>query len=131
MGIGGSIMDSKFMEEYFGMRVESVDEVEVIRRMTLGIYDHAEYEKLRAWAKENVIEGFDKNPENLQKTREQKDQDWEFTLKMYLIIKDLAIPICPKAAKKRPLATTPSRAASRDSASGRISIRTAISPKRC
>ena len=54
MGIGGSIIDSKFIEEYLGMRVESVDEVEVIRRMTLGIYDQKEFEKLKAWAQENV-----------------------------------------------------------------------------
>ena len=89
MGIGGSIIDSKFIEDYLGMRVESVDEVEIIRRMTLGIYDQKEYEKLKAWADENVIEGFDKNPVELQKTPEQKKKDWEFTLKMYLIIKDL------------------------------------------
>ena len=89
MGIGGSIIDSKFIEDYLGMRVESVDEVEIIRRMTLGIYDEKEYEKLKAWAAENVVEGFDKNPEALQKSREEKDKDWEFTLKMYLIIKDL------------------------------------------
>ena len=68
MGIGGSIIDSKFIEEYLGMRVESVDEVEIIRRMTEGIYDEAEYQKLKAWADENVIEGFDKNPVELQKT---------------------------------------------------------------
>ena len=89
MGIGGSIIDSKFIEEYLGMRVESVDEVEIIRRMTEGIYDEKEYQELKAWAEKNVIEGFDKNPEALQKSREQKDKDWEFTLKMYLIIKDL------------------------------------------
>ncbi len=89
MGIGGSIMDTNFIEDYLGMRVESVDEVEIIRRMTLGIYDEKEYEKLKAWADKYVIEGFDKNPTELQKSREQKDKDWEFTLKMYLIIKDL------------------------------------------
>ena len=89
MGIGGSIIDSKFIEEYLGMRVESVDEVEVIRRMTLGIYDSEELEKLKAWSRENVREGFDKNPPELQKSREQKDADWDFTLKMYLIIRDL------------------------------------------
>ena len=89
MGIGGSIIDSKFIEDYLGMRVESVDEVEIIRRMTEGIYDEAEYQKLKAWADENVIEGFDKNPAELQKTPEQKKKDWEFTLKMYLIIKDM------------------------------------------
>ncbi len=89
MGIGGSIIDSKFIEDYLGMRVESVDEVEIIRRMTEGIYDEAEYKKLKEWADKYVIESFDKNPVELQRTREQKDKDWEFTLKMYLIIKDL------------------------------------------
>ncbi len=89
MGIGGSIIDPAFIESYLGMRVESVDEVEIIRRMSEGIYDHAEYEKALAWVKENCIEGFDKNPEEVQKTREQKDQDWEFVVKMMCIIKDL------------------------------------------
>ena len=89
MGIGGSIIDSKFIEEYLGMRVESVDEVELIRRMTEGIYDKAEFEKALAWAKANAIEGFDKNPEDMQKTREEKDEQWEFVVKMAVIIKDL------------------------------------------
>ena len=89
MGIGGSIIDSAFIEDYLGMRVESVDEVEIIRRMTEGIYDQKEYEKALAWAKENCREGFDKNPEEIQKTREQKDKDWEFVVKMMCIIKDL------------------------------------------
>ncbi|MBQ9768573.1 MAG: L-fucose isomerase [Clostridia bacterium] len=89
MGIGGSIIDTNFIEDYLGMRVESVDEVEIIRRMTEEIYDKAEYEKALAWTKANCIEGFDKNPEELQKTREQKDADWEFVVKMMVIIKDL------------------------------------------
>ena len=89
MGIGGSIIDSGFIEEYLGMRVESVDEVEIIRRMTEGIYDGEELEKLKAWAAKHVREGFDKNPAEMQRSREQKDKDWEFTLKMYLIIRDL------------------------------------------
>ena len=89
MGIGGSIIDPDFIEDYLGMRVESVDEVEIIRRMTEGIYDHAEYEKALAWTKEKCTEGFDKNPEALQRTREQKDADWEFVVKMMVIIKDL------------------------------------------
>ncbi len=89
MGIGGSIIDSAFIEEYLGMRVESVDEVEIIRRMTEGIYDKAEYEKALAWVKENCIEGIDKNPAELQKTRAEKDADWEFVVKMMLVIKDL------------------------------------------
>ncbi len=89
MGIGGSIIDSKFIEEYLGMRVESVDEVEIIRRMTEEIYDKAEFEKALAWTKANCIEGFDKNPEDMQKSREEKDAQWEFVVKMMVIIKDL------------------------------------------
>ncbi len=89
MGIGGSIIDNKFIEEYLGMRVESVDEVEVIRRMTEGIYDEAEFKKAMEWTKQYAIEGFDKNPEELQRSRQRKDEDWEFVVKMMCIIKDL------------------------------------------
>ncbi len=89
MGIGGSIIDTAFIEEYLGMRVESVDEVEIIRRMTEGIYDKNEYEKALAWVKEHCVEGFDKNPEDMQKDRATKDAEWEFVVKMMCIIKDL------------------------------------------
>ncbi len=89
MGIGGSIIDQAFMEEYLGMRVESVDEVEILRRMEEGIYDHAEYERALAWTKEHCKEGRDDNPDFVKFSREQKDKQWEFTIKMYCIIKDL------------------------------------------
>ncbi|MFR0048566.1 MAG: L-fucose isomerase [Clostridium butyricum] len=89
MGIGGSIIDPNFIEEYLGMRVESVDEVEIIRRMTEEIYDKDEFERALKWTKEKCKEGFDKNPENVQKTREEKDKDWEFVVKIMCIIKDL------------------------------------------
>ena len=89
MGIGGSIIDQDFIESYLGMRVESVDEVEIIRRMTEGIYDEEEFQRALAWTKEHCKEGFDKNPEWIQKSREVKDEQWEFTVKMYIIIKDL------------------------------------------
>ena len=89
MGIAGSIINCDFFEEYLGMRVESVDEVEIIRRMTEGIYDEAEFQKALAWTKEHCKEGFDKNPEELQKSREKKDEEWEFVVKMMCIIKDL------------------------------------------
>ena len=89
MGIGGSIIDSDFIESYLGMRVESVDEVEIIRRMTEGIYDEAEYQKALAWAKEKCIIGFDKNPEELQMSDEKKEEQFEFVVKMAVIIKDL------------------------------------------
>ncbi len=89
MGIGGSIIDSDFMESYLGMRVESVDEVEIIRRMTEGVYDEAEFQKALAWAKEKCNIGFDKNPEELQKSEKEKEEQFEFVVKMAVIIKDL------------------------------------------
>lgn len=91
MGISGSSIDPDFFEEYLGMRVESVDEVEVLRRIELGIYDKEEYKKALAWVKENCKEGFDKNPEYARHTREEKNKNWEFTVKCALIIRDLMI----------------------------------------
>ena len=89
MGIGGSIVDPAFIEEYLGMRVESVDEVEIIRRMTEEIYDKAEFEKAYAWTKAHCKEGFDKNPPEMQRSPAQKEKDWVFVVKMMCIIKDL------------------------------------------
>jgi len=89
MGIGGSIIDQDFIEDYLGMRVESVDEVEILRRMEEGIYDKEEYEKALAWNKKHCKEGRDDNPEVVKFTDEQKEKQWEFTVKMYCIIKDL------------------------------------------
>ena len=89
MGIAGSIMEQDFMEEYFGMRVESVDEVEVLRRMEEGIYNEEEYQKALAWTKEHCKEGRDDNPDFVKFSDEEKEKQLEFTVKMYLIIKDL------------------------------------------
>lgn len=89
MGIAGSIVNPDFFEEYLGMRVESVDEVEIIRRMTEEIYDPVEYQKALAWTKAHCKEGFDKNPENARKSPEEKEKAWEFVVKMMVILKDL------------------------------------------
>ena len=89
MGIGGSIISPEFFEEDLGMRVESVDEVEIIRRMEKGIYDEKEYQKALKWVKEKCKPDFDKNPKEMQKTAAEKEKDWEFTAKMACIIKDL------------------------------------------
>ena len=89
MGIAGSQIDPDFFEDYLGMRVESVDEVEVLRRIEKGIYDHEEYEKAIAWVRQNCPEGFDKNPDFIRKSPAQKEKDWEFTVKTALIIQDL------------------------------------------
>ena len=90
MGIAGSIVDPDFFEDYLGMRCEGIDEVEIIRRITNGIYDHEEYEKALAWAKKNCREFDDVcNRPDLKKSREEKDRDWEFSVKMAIIVKDL------------------------------------------
>ena len=57
--------------------------------MTEGIYDQKEYEKALAWIKDKCNPDFDKNPVELQRSKEQKEKDWEFTAKMACIIKDL------------------------------------------
>ena len=89
MGIGGSIMDQSFMEDYFGMRVESVDEVEILRRMEEGIYNKEDYEKALAWTRKHCKEDRDDNPDFVKFSPEQKEKQWEFTVKMYCIIRDL------------------------------------------
>lgn len=89
MGIGGSIINQDFFEEYLGMRIESVDEVEILRRMEEHIYNEDEYQKALAWIKKYCRMGFDKNPDFVKKSDEQKEKDWEFTAKMAVIIEDL------------------------------------------
>ena len=93
MGIAGSIVDQSFFQEYLGMRNESVDETEILRRMDEGIYDHEEYAKAMAWTEKycKVNEGWDKNRPEKQKDRAGKDADWEFVVKMTLIVRDLML----------------------------------------
>lgn len=93
MGIGGSMTNPDFLQEYLGMRTEFVDASEILRRIQLGIYDHDEFEKAMQWTRENCMprEGEDFNPEHLKHSREQKDKDWEFVVKMTLVMRDLMI----------------------------------------
>ncbi len=91
MGIAGSIVDQPFFEKYLGMRVESVDMSEITRRLEEGIYDPVEYEKAFAWTKANCKEGKDYNEPEMQRTRAQKDSDWEVTVKMAMIARDLMV----------------------------------------
>ena len=102
MGIGGSIISPEFFEEYLGMRIESVDEVEIIRRMTEGIYDEQEFQKALAWTKEHCKEGFDKNPDFARKSDKEKEEAWEFVVKMMCIIKDMfnGNPNLPKGCEE-------------------------------
>lgn len=95
MGIAGSFCDAEFMQKYLGIRAEWVDLTEILRRITLGIYDHDEYEKALAWIKANCKEGFDKNAgkalaDMIKKSKVvPADQDWEFIAKFTIIVNDI------------------------------------------
>lgn len=91
MGIAGSIVDPDFFEKWLGMRCEYIDLVECIRRMQLGIYDHEEYQKAMSWVEKycKTQEGKNWNLPEKQKNRKELDDDWEFNVKLMLIIRDL------------------------------------------
>lgn len=95
MGIAGSQVDSELFNKYLGMAVEYVDMTEILRRITLEIYDKDEYEKALAWIKENCKEGHDLNegkdfPEIITKSKVvAADKDWEFIAKHAIITRDI------------------------------------------
>ncbi|MBM3494005.1 MAG: L-fucose isomerase [Armatimonadetes bacterium] len=91
MGIAGSIVDQDFFQSYLGMRNETVDMSEFTRRLNAGIFDRAEFEAALAWTKANCKEGPDVNKPEKQRTRAQKDGDWETCVKMALIARDLMV----------------------------------------
>jgi L-fucose isomerase len=91
MGIAGSIVDHDFFEDHLGMRVETIDMSEFARRIEEEIYDKEEYAHALTWARENCQEGRDHNPPEIQRSRAQKDQDWEFVVKMAMIARDLMV----------------------------------------
>ena len=95
MGIAGSFCNEFILQQYFGIRAEWVDEVEILRRIKIGIYDREEYEKALKWVKANCKEGFDLNagkkfPDVITRSKViPPDQDWEFIVKMTLVIRDI------------------------------------------
>lgn len=91
MGIAGSIVNPDFFQEYLGIRNESIDESEIIRRVNEGIYDPEEFKKAMAWTEKycKSHEGHDFNQSSKVKSRADKDKDWEFVVKMTLIMLDL------------------------------------------
>ena len=91
MGIAGSILDHGFFESYLGMRVMSCDMSELTRRIERRVYDPAEFEKAIRWVKANCREGRDYNPIERQKSRGQKDEEWEYVVKMTLITRDIMV----------------------------------------
>ena len=91
MGIAGSIVDQPFFEEYLGMRVETKDMTEFLRRIDLGIYDKEEYERALAWVKQNCKEGKDYNDPAHTRSRAHLDGEWETSVKMALIARDMMV----------------------------------------
>jgi L-fucose isomerase len=90
MGIAGSIVVPDFFENILVCVMNIVDSSEVLRRIEKKIYDETEFEKALDWVKKNCKEGDDlANESKKQSSREQKDKDWEFVVKMTLIIRDL------------------------------------------
>ncbi|NLD87293.1 MAG: L-fucose isomerase [Clostridiales bacterium] len=89
MGIAGSIVKDDFFSDYLGMRNEYIDMVEIDRRINKGIYDHDEYEKAIKWVREHCQEGPDYNDPAAIHSREQKDAEWEYCVKMIIVAKDL------------------------------------------
>ena len=91
MGIAGSIVNQSLFEAYLGMRVETVDMSEFTRRIDREIYDKEEFARALAWVKVNCKEGLDYNLPEMQRSRVQKDQDWESVVKMAIIARDLMV----------------------------------------
>jgi L-fucose isomerase len=91
MGIAGSVVDSSFWEKYLGMRVEDIDMTEFVGRMQKEQYDKEEFQKALQWVKDHCPEGKDYNSEETKRSREQLDQEWEDSLKMALIARDLMV----------------------------------------
>jgi len=91
MGIAGSVVDPDFFEDYLGMRVEAIDMTEFARRMNKGIYDRGECERATAWVKRNCREGKDHNSPATTRPRQQLDREWEMSVQMALIARDLMV----------------------------------------
>jgi len=89
MGIAGSVVDPAFWENHLGMRVEAVDMTEFVGRLNKGQFDAQEYETALAWTKQHCKEGKDFNSPATVRKRAQLDQEWETSVKMALIARDL------------------------------------------
>ncbi len=91
MGIAGAMVNADFLEAYLGMRAEMVDMSEFTRRIEENIFDPVEFNKALAWVKKTCIEGKDYNPPEKQSSRQRKDWEWEFCVKMALVARDLMV----------------------------------------
>jgi L-fucose isomerase len=91
MGIAGSIVDEKCFQRFLDMRNEYVDMSEIVRRVEESIYDPDEFRKALVWVRANCREGKDVNPPKRRHSRQRKDAEWEFVVKMAMIVRDLMV----------------------------------------
>ena len=88
MGIAGSIVNPELFEKYLGMRCESIDMSEFVRRWDEGIYDPEEFAKAEKWVKENITFGWDKNPDEVKHDDARKEEVLKTCIKMVMIGRD-------------------------------------------
>lgn len=89
MGIASSKTDDAFLRSYLGMRFESVDMSELCRRIDHGIFDSDEYDRALAWSRSSMPIMDDPNPPEKRRSPEESATDWETSLKMTLVLRDL------------------------------------------
>lgn len=91
MGIAGSMVDHDFFRAYLGMRSEYVDMTEFVRRIDRGIFDADEYGRAARWVGEHCLETEDPNPPAIRHNEKDKRRDWEISIKMALVARDLMV----------------------------------------
>ena len=91
MGIVGSTVDPNFFESYLGMRVEFCDMSEFNRRIDSELFDSEELIRAKEYVSTHFREGEDYNAPDQQRPRAQLDQEWETSIKMCLIARDLMV----------------------------------------
>ncbi|MCY2986606.1 MAG: L-fucose isomerase, partial [Planctomycetota bacterium] len=91
MGIAGSLVNHDFFEQYLGMRVETVDLVEFVRRIERKVYDEAEFQRASVWVKTHCREGKDYNSPESRFSAAEKERAWQWSVQMALIARDLMV----------------------------------------
>ena len=91
MGIVGSTVDPNFFESFLGMRVEFCDMSEFNRRINADLFDSEELIRAKEYVSTHFREGKDYNAPHQQRPRAQLDQEWETSIKMCLIARDLMV----------------------------------------
>ncbi len=99
MGIVGSVVDPDFFQEYLGMNSQAIDMTEIVRRIEKGIYDEEELALAKEWVSEKCKQGKDYNSPETQRSAEDHAHEWDISVKMFLICRDL-MEGNPKLAEK-------------------------------